>query len=295
MIVPVAMAGTAWPEGTTGIFSLLNLLLTASVVLMAFGGTMLWLYRKVRGLPGRPTRGAVLQGNLRASLWLEYLAWSNTGVPTHHTVREGGQLRMRDLEHQLFDPPDSRPSLLWAIFRCPFFSTTSSSVPSNSVPSNSVPSNSISSSSLSLSSCSSSSRSSIDDNIANRSNTPERPHIPQPRISTADGTGCATTKDHGKIKTHGSISPAQSAGPSRIPTADKTRESSQPVITPPPKVHRATSSNENKSPKLPAAPSFVFSPSVEDRPTRPPRARSHLRTSSNSYASSKTFPSLGLD
>lgn len=250
---------------------------------------MLYTYRKVTGLPSRPTRGGVLQGSLRASLWLEYLAWSTTGVETHHTVQEGGALRIRDLENQLFEEPPSRRSLLRAIFYCSFSPSTSSSVSLNGVSSNSV-----SSSSLSLSTCSSSSRSSIDDNIAGISNPPE-PHISQPQISTADGTGCAITKDHGKIKTHGPISSAQSSGPSRIPTADKTRESSQPVITPPLKVHRATSSNENKSPHLPAAPSFVFSPSVEDHPTRPARARSHLRTSSNSYASSKTYPSLGLD
>ena len=281
MNVPAAMAGTTWPEGSTGTISLMNLLLTGLVVFMALGGSVLYLYRRARGRPRKPTRGSVQQGNLRASLWLEYLAWSNTGVETHHSVHEGGQLRMRDLENQLFREPELRRSFLSSLFHCSFSSYTSGSASSTS--------------SLTLSSCGSSSRSSIDDNLAIRSNTPERPHISQPQISTADGTGSATTKDHGKIKTHKPIPSVQSAGPSRIPTAHKTRDRSQPGDTPPPKVHRATSSIENKSPNLPAAPSFVFSPSVEDHPTRPARTRSHLHTSSNSHTSSKTYPSLGLD
>ena len=121
-------------------------------------------------------------------------------------------------------------------------------------------------SSLTLSSCGSSSRSSIDDNIA--------------KIITRSR--------------HEPISSVQSAGPSRIPTADKTRDKSQPGVTPP-KVHRAILSIENKSLNFPATRGYVFSPSVEDHPIRPARTRSHLRTSFNYYASSKTYTSSGLD
>ena len=90
MNVPAAMTGTAWPEGSTRIISLMNLLLTRLVVLMALGGSLLYPYRRARGRPRKPTRGPVQHGNLLASLWLEYLAWSNAGVETHHTVHEGG-------------------------------------------------------------------------------------------------------------------------------------------------------------------------------------------------------------
>lgn len=269
MNVPAAMAKTTWPEGTTGIFSLMNLLLTSVVVFMAMGGTLMFLYRKTRGLPPKPTRGKILQGNLRAALWLEYVAWSGSGVETHHTLQEAATLRIRDLENQLFEEPVAPRPFFSALF-CHFFPSSTSSVSSSSI-------------------------SSIDDNGPNRSNTPERPHISQPQISTTDGSGSATTKDDGKIATHDSISSAQSAGPSRMSTANKIRESAQLVITPPPKAHPATLTNENKSPELTASHSYVFSPSVEDYPTRPARTRSHHRTSSNSHASSNIYPSLGLD
>lgn len=178
---------------------------------------MLYFYRKAVGLPSRPTRGRVLQGSLRASLWLEYLAWSATGVETHHTIQEGGMLRIRDLENQLFEEPPPRRPILGAILR--WFSSLSAS---SSFLSNTVSSSTLSSSSLSLSPSSSSSRSSIDDNIALHINTPE-PQISQPQTSTAaNGTGCATTKHHGKIKTHEPIASAQSSRPSRIPSFQNT-------------------------------------------------------------------------
>lgn len=269
MNVPAAMGAAVWPEGTTGVFSLLNLLFTSVVVFMAGGGTMMYLYRRSKGLPAKPTRGKILQGNLRAALWLEYMAWSGSGVETHHTLQEGAALRVRDLENQLFeDPPAPRPAS-----------------------SNDVDDSPNSSSS----SYSSSSMSSIDETLLVKSNTSDRPHVSQRQISTADGTGSATTKNNGKIAIHNSISSAHSAGPSRISAADKTRRSARHVLTTPPKVHRPTSSNENKSPRLPPSHSYYFPPSVEDYPTRSARTRSHLRTSSNSYASSNIYPSLGLD
>lgn len=271
------MGGTVWPEGTTGVFSLLNLLFTSVVVFMAGGGTMMYLYRRSKGLPPKPTRGKILQGNLRAALWLEYMAWSGSGVETHHTLQEGAALRVRDLENQLFEDPQAPQQ--WA----------------------STLSNDSDSPNSSTSSCSSSSRSSIDETLRVKSNTSQRPHVSQPHVSqpqnsTADGAGSATTKkNNGKIAIHNSISSAHSAGPSRISAADKTHRSARHVLTTPPKAHRPTSSNENKSPRLPLSHSHIFQPSTEDYPTRSARIKYNLRTSSNSYTSSNIYPSLGLD
>lgn len=274
MNVPAAMGGTIWPEGTTGVFSLLNLLFTSVVVFMAGGGTMMYLYRRSKGLPPKPTRGKILQGNLRAALWLEYMAWSGSGVETHHTLQEGAALRVRDLENQLFEDPPAPRSWLSAI--------------SHGI--DSPDSSNSSSSSYSSSSCSS-----IDETLLVKSNTSERPHVSQPQISTANGTGSATTNNNGKIAIHNSISSAHSASPSRISAARKTRRSARRILSTPPKVHKPTSSTENKSPRLPPSHSYFFPPSMEDYPARSARARSHLRTSSNSYASSNIYPSLGLD
>lgn len=231
---------------------------------------MMYLYRRSKGLPPKPTRGKILQGNLRAALWLEYMAWSGSGVETHHTLQEGAALRVRDLENQLFEDPQA-----------PRLSTLSngSDSPNNS------------SSSYSSSSCSS-----IDETLPVKSNTSERPHVSHPQISTADGTGSADTKkNNGKIAIQNSISSAHSAGPSRISATDKAGRSARHVLTTPPKAHRPTSSNENKSPRLPPSHSYIFPPSVEEYQTRSARTRSNLRTSSNSYASSNIYPSLGLD
>lgn len=270
--IPATMGATVWPEGTTGVFSLLNLLFTSVVVFMAGGGTMMYLYRRSKGLPPKPTRGKILQGNLRAALWLEYMAWSGSGVETHHTLQEGAALRVRDLENQLFENPQATQP--WA-----------STLSHDSDSSNS-----------STSSCSSSSCSSIDETLHVKSNTSERPHLSQPQNSTADGAGSAITKkNNGKIAIHNSISSAHSAGPSRISAAHKTPRSARHVLTTPPKAHRPTSSIENKSPRLPLSHSHIFPPSAEDYPTRSARTRSNLRTSSNSYASSNIYPSLGLD
>lgn len=230
---------------------------------------MMYLYRRSKGLPPKPTRGKVLQGNLRAALWLEYMAWSGSGVETHHTLQEGAALRVRDLENQLFEDPQT-----WA----------------------STSSHDSDSSNSSTSSCSSSSFSSIDETLHVKSNTSERPRVSQPQNSTADGAGSVTIKkNNGMLAIHNSISSAHSAGPSRISAADKTRRSARHVLATPPKAHRPTSSNENKSPRLPLSHSHMFPPSAEDYPNRSARIRSNLRTSSNSYASSNIYPSLGLD
>lgn len=235
---------------------------------------MMYLYRRSKGLPPKPTRGKILQGNLRAALWLEYMAWSGSGVETHHTLQEGAALRVRDLENQLFEDSNT-----WA-------STSSSSISSTS-------------------SCSSSSVSSIDETLHVKSNTSD---VPQPQNSTADGAGSVTIKQmNSKLAIHNSIPSAHSPGPSRISAADKTRRSARHVLATPPKAHRPASSNENKSPRLPLSHSHMFPPSAEDYPTRSARtrsnlrtssnsyARSNLRTSSNSYASSNIYPSLALD
>lgn len=232
---------------------------------------MMYLYRRSKGLPPKPTRGKILQGNLRAALWLEYMAWSGSGVETHHTLQEGATLRVRDLENQLFEEPAALRPWLSALADSPNSSSSSYS---------------------------SSSRSSIDETLPVKSNTSERPDVSQPQISTADGTGSATTKKNNgrpKIPIHNSISSAHSAGPSRMLAADKTRRGARHVLTTPPTAHRPTSSNENKSPRLPPSHSYMFPLSVEGYPTRSARTRSRLRTSSTSYASSNIYPSLALD
>lgn len=229
---------------------------------------MMYLYRRSKGLPPKPTKGKVLQGNLRAALWLEYMAWSGSGVETHHTLQEGAALRIRDLENQLFEDPQAPQN--WA--------------------------SALSSPNSSTSSCSSSSVSSIDETLHAKSNTSEPAHVSQPKNSTADEAGSlATKKNNSKIAIHNSISSAHSAGPSRISAADKTRNNARYVLTTPPKAHRPTSSHEKASPRLALSHSHMFPPSAEDYSTRSARTRSNLRTSSNSYASSNIYPSLALD
>lgn len=266
-------------------FALMALIFLSIVAGISLGAAV-FMYRSSINLRSLSFRRQILQ----ATLWVEYIAWASSGFETRHTVQEGAAIRLRDLERQLFEEP-AVPQPFWSRLLSCLFHTKNGSTPISTESTN--------------------------------ENTPERPHIFQPQISTAngtnsaitqnaskiatydsssisfiqsasssgsstaDGTGLGTTEDNGKIASHESISSAQSSSPPY-----KTSESTQQLITPLPRVYTAKFSNHVESSRLAVSHGYFSTPFVINylvHPARPARTKPHHHKSSDSPASSNIF------
>lgn len=284
MNVPVAEARVDWPEGTKGSIAIAAWLISSIAFGIGMAGAIVHAYRTIVG------RRAILSdmqlcNQIRESgEWLAYTGWIRAESPTARPLERAAAARIIDLEKQLFGVPPPPRSPLPRLSNCLF------------------PSKLLSRLFDALKNEGSTTTTSGDESIngnsrRNREKAPEHRRFPQPHISTADGTGFATSIiDVGKIVTHDSVSSARSAVPSKelstymtkvastkdrddkatdrnksmSETADKARKSSkQQIITPPPKVHTAaTSSNHDHIPAGSAAASrhnYVASPLLKLR------------------------------
>lgn len=272
-----AKAKMAWPEGKMETFALMALIFLSIVTGISLGAAV-FMYRSSINLRFLSCRRQILQ----ATLWVEYIAWASSGFETRHTVQEGAAIRLRDLEGQLFEEL-AVPQPFWSRQPSCHFHTKNGSTP-------------------------------ISTESTNES-TPERPHIFQPQISTANGTnsaitqnaskiatydsssisfiqsasssGSSTAEDNGKIASHESISSAQSSS-----SPYKTSESTQQLITPLPRVYTAKFSNHVESSRLAVSHGYFSTPFVINylvHPARPARTKPHHHKSSDSPASSNIF------
>ncbi len=290
--LPVTEAGMDWYDGTIRKFMLMAVIFVSIAIGIILAGTAVFAYRRSRGLRPIPFRRQIRDQHIQAVFWLEFLAWTSSGVETSHTLQEAAAIRLRDLERQLFEQP-AAPQPFWSrLFSYLFYAENSSTLTSNG---------------------------STDENSPNSYGTPERSHISQFQISTADGTDSSitkngsniathdssstspaqsiessetstldgtdswTTEDDGKIASHDSIFSAQCSGPS-----DKTSESTQYLLAPLPKAHRAAASHHVESSRTAVSHCYVSAPLAENYPVCPARRARAKHHYSNSFNSSSS-------
>lgn len=281
----------AWYDRTMGKSALMAVIFIGIGIGILLAGTAMFAYRRSRGLRPTLSRRQIRDQHIQAVFWLEYLAWISSGVETSHTLQEVTGIRLRGLERQLFEQP-AVPQTFWSRLPSCLSHTENSST--------------------------STSNESVNENIPNSYGTPERFDISQSQISTVDGTDSTINKDGGKIVNHdsSSTSPTQSAELLEISTlngddcrtavddgkiashdsisfaqsldhSDKTSESTQHLLAPPPEAHRTTTSYHVESSGIALSHCYISSPFVD--PVCPARIKHHHHNSFDSFTSWDRF------
>lgn len=265
----------AWYDGTIRKFVLMAVIFISIAIGIILAGTAVFAYRHSRGLRPIPSRRQIRDQHIQAVFWLEYLAWTSSGVETGHTLQEAAAIRLRDLERQLFEHP-AAPQPFWSrLFSFLFHAENSSTSTSNGSTNENSPSGygtpERSYISQSLSSTADGTDSSITKyggNFATHESSATSPaqSAVSSETSTLDGTDSSTTEDDGKIASHDSISSAQFSGPS-----DKTSESTQHLLAPPPKARRAAAFHHIEISRTAVSHCYVSAPLLENYPVCPAR------------------------
>lgn len=282
----------AWYDGKIRKFVLMALIFISIAIGIILAGTAVFAYRRSRGLRPIPSRRQIRDQHIQAIFWLEYLAWTSSGVETSHTLQEAAPIRLKDLERQLFEQP-AAPQPFWStLFSRLFHSENSPTSTSNGSTNQNSPHcycspeySLISQSQISSADWTDSSITKDSGSTATHdsSSTSSTQSAESSETSTLDGTDSWITEDDGEIASHDSIFSAQSSGPS-----DKTSESTQHLLAPPPKAHRAAASHHVESSRTAVSHCYVSAPLVEDYPVCPARkarAKHHYSDSFNSSSS----------